>query len=107
LSCWFFRYRSRSTVLVSFTAALVVAGAANAAGSRPRTSAPIYSTKNPAICVETRGSRETIGDINALRSCKVKPGSIPVTFEDLFGAPFASPCLSELSWAASSPAGVR
>ena len=49
-----------------------------AASTKPR------ATPHPAICIETRGSRETIGDITAPKSCKDKPGSIPVTFQDLF-----------------------
>jgi hypothetical protein len=81
--------RIRWIGLVGLSALL--AAPAHAAGSKlnAKSGPPIYSVKHPAICVETRGSRETIGDINALRSCKLKPGSLLVTFQDLFGSALA------------------
>ena len=60
---------------------------ANAAVARPDVVLqPIPVIKPPyVICIETAGSWQTVGDINALQSCKDKPKSIPVTFEELFG----------------------
>jgi hypothetical protein len=65
------------------TFGLVWSGVADAAGSAKRrpTAATVRSAKPVyAICIEKRGNFWTIGDINALKSCKDKPGSIPVTF---------------------------
>jgi hypothetical protein len=68
------------------TAALAWAGLASGAGSRPTGSKTPGSEKATyAICLEKRGSRETVGDINALRVCSDKPGSVPLTFQQLFG----------------------
>jgi hypothetical protein len=65
---------------VCVLASFLCASAVNvpAASAKPR--AASYPAPPWAICIETRGSRATIGDLNALKSCKDKPGSIPVTF---------------------------
>jgi hypothetical protein len=79
-----------SATLIGLVVAASLAQSAAAANPLP----------NHVICIETRGSRATVGDINALRSCKQKPGSIRVTFAQLFPGAGSSA-------APAGPAGPR
>jgi hypothetical protein len=53
--------------------AVAGSGIAHAARTRP-TRGLIVAGKRRVLCVETRGSEATVGDIDALSTCKVKPG---------------------------------
>src|SRR5262245_50591682 len=70
-----------TAVVVVLTAGALVGTGSGFAATNPR---PRPTVTNPHLCVETRVSWETIGDINALVSCKDKPGSIRIRFAQLF-----------------------
>src|SRR5262245_54253802 len=81
-AAWYFRCMSAPRRSVAGRTAVVgivlavgfsIAVAPGSAARRPRLN-PIPEFNAPHICVETRRSKETIGDLNALRSCAGKPG---------------------------------